>query len=135
MVNELGFKRWIEADHQRFKQMFDLYFKGKSYEEILTVLTDNPSTIRWLNEPCEEFQIAAVKMNGMVLNYIPNATEYTKRIAIEDSPMAIHWIDNPSEELQMLAVTANPETIMLINNPTENVKLFALLSGGETKEE
>ena len=88
--------------------------------------------IRFIDNPSEEVQLAAVKENPHSIKYIKNPSQEVQLAAVEKNPYSIRYIKNPTQKVQLAAVEKNPHSIRYIKNPTQKVKKTALhvLSGG-----
>lgn len=92
-------------------------FKEMYIDEQLEVISNHGSMIQHLNNPNEEFQLAAVKNNPESIRFIRYPTERVIEEAIDIDSSVIQYIDDPSEDIQVMAVKNNPENINLIDNP------------------
>ena len=80
--------------------------------------------------PSEEMQLAAVKQNGYVIEYIKNPSEAVQLAAVTQNSYAIRYIKNPTEKVQLIAVRKNGGAIEYIKNPSEAVQLAAVKQNG-----
>ena len=76
--------------------------------------------------PSEDVQLAAVEIDGSVIQYIQNPSEAVRLAAVRQSCSAIQYIQNPSKEVQLAAVQKNGWAIRYLNNPSESVKFAAV---------
>ena len=68
--------------------------------------------IRFIINPSEEIQLAAVKHDWYAIKYIQNPTPAVRRAAIRKNPWIIFdYIKNPTEEEKRLAVELNPRIL------------------------
>jgi hypothetical protein len=83
--------------------------------------------IRWLNNlenPSEEIQLIAVKLNAGSIQYIKNPSEAVQLEAVKQNLGAIQYIKNPSEEVQFEAIKQDFGSIQYIKEPSESVIRF-----------
>jgi hypothetical protein len=77
-------------------------------EQIRKVFATYGYAIRSIRNPSERVQLAAVQLNGFLIQFIYQKgiepSEQVKRAALEYNGNAIAYITNPSEELQIIAV-------------------------------
>lgn len=83
----------------------------------------NKKHIQYLTE---ELQIAHLKKDGHLIQYIPNPSEIAQLTAIENDSSSLKYIKNPSEAVQLEAVSRNGYMIEFIPNPSEQVQLMAV---------
>ena len=104
------------------------YIDNPIEEVQLAAVEDSYYSIRFIIDkgikPSEEVQLAAVTQYPNVIELINNPTEKVQLVAVEINPYAIEYIENPSEEVQMVAVTKRPYLYRYIKNPTDKVKMF-----------
>lgn len=84
-----------------------VYYRTKYSRIYLSQNELSPEELEKIKIP-ENIQIAAVKNNGV----------------------SIQYIDNPSEEIQMLAVNKSYQALRYIKNPTENVQIYNIEKNG-----
>ena len=70
-----------------------------------------------------------VYKNGKLIKFIDNPSEEVQLAAVKKNPYSIQFIKNPSERLQLAAVEQDPYSILYIENPTEKVKQLAKSKG------
>ena len=83
-----------------------------------------------IDNPSEEVQLAAVKINGSAIRHIVNKgivpSEEVQLAAVAEDGTAIKYIIAkgivPSEEVQIAAVAKDAYAILFIDKPTEKVK-------------
>ena len=79
----------------------------------------------------ESIQLAAVKQDGTVIEYIDNPSPEVQMAAVNQDGWAMRYIDNPSPEVQLAAVKQDGWAIWRIDNPTpEAIALHKKLYGG-----
>ena len=100
----------------------------------LEAVNSNSSTdgnaIKYIKNPSEAVQIAAVKYNGPAIQYIENPSEAVQIAAVKKNGLAIQYIKNPSEAVQIAAVNQNSGVIKFITNPSEAVQMVAVSQNG-----
>lgn len=77
----------------------------------------------------EAVQLSAVQNDtfGDAIKYIENPSEEVQLAAVHKNANAIKYIKNPSEEVQLVAVTQDGWVIQHIENPSDRVKVLAEL--------
>lgn len=93
-------------------------------------LYNDPLYIKYIENPNEEEQIAAVKRNGMVIRFLNAPSDDVKREAILNNPLCIEYIEDLSEDLGILAVRLLWNSIKYIKNLTDNIMREAVKSKG-----
>jgi hypothetical protein len=86
--------------------------------------------IKYVKQPSEELQLAAVGSNANSIQHIKNPTERVQLLAITKVPSTIKYITNPSEAIQLAAVAKAAISIQHIDNPTEKVQRLAIKQEG-----
>lgn len=66
--------------------------------------------IHYIESPCHEAQMAAVKYNGKLIRHLVNPSYDIQEAAVLECRYAIGYIPNPSKELQLLAIRQLIET-------------------------
>lgn len=74
-----------------------------------------PGYIKFIDNPSEEIQLAAVKRHPESIQDIQNPTEKVQLFVVQKNGMLISGIDNPSKEVQLAAIKQNPEAKKYIN--------------------
>jgi hypothetical protein len=91
---------------------------------------DDPSTIKYIENPSEEVKLSAVRRYGRAITHIENPSEQVQLAAVQKDGFTIEVIENPSEEVQLAAVQRDPYSIRHIINkgitPSEQVQLAAV---------
>ena len=59
--------------------------------------------IKFIDNPSEELQLAAVRSNSYSIQYIKNPSEKVQLAAVEQDPRFIQYIKNPTEKVIQLA--------------------------------
>jgi len=81
--------------------------------------------------PSESMQKAAVKQNGLAIQYIKNPSESIQMASVQQNGWAIQFIKNPSESIQMAAVQQNEWAIQFIKNPSESIQMASVQQDGD----
>ena len=102
----------------------------KSTEEYnLSAVTQDGYAIRDIKNPSEQVQLAAVKQNGLAIEWIIKKgitpSEQVQLAAVTQSKYALLFIKKPYEQVQLAAVKKYDDMIRFIKNPSEAVKLAA----------
>ena len=111
------------------QELLEIYrnLEGYSLPIRKAVLSVEPSVIRYIAEPGEEVQLAAVMARGDVIQFIPNPSEAFKLAAITQDGTAIVFIEDPSEGLKLAAATqSGGRALSCIDNPSEQIILAAI---------
>jgi ribosomal protein L24E len=98
------------------------------YDKLQPIMHKISPHIMWNTDPSD--QLAAVKQNGDLLEFIKNPSEEIQIAALKNAPHAFKYIKNPSEEVQLIAVKHTGYAIQSIENPSEAVKLAAVQETG-----
>ena len=70
-------------------------------DKLLVKLVSNfPKCFKYIKNPSEEVQLAAVKQNGFLIKHIKNPSPYIQKIAVYTHYKAISDIQNPSQDVQ-----------------------------------
>jgi hypothetical protein len=102
-----------------------LYEIAKTPSDIEFVSRDG-NNIRFIDNPIEAVQLAAVTQYYGAIRHIKNPSEAVQLAAIDQYYWAITHIKNPSEAAQIAVINANVWAIRYIDNPTTKVLLIAL---------
>ena len=78
--------------------------------------------IRFIPNPSEKVQLAAVERTPLSIRYIKNPSEKVQLAAVKEWSYSILYIKNPSEKVQLVAVKKDSRLIQYIENPSERVK-------------
>lgn len=101
---------------------------------LIAAVSGDGDFIKYIDDPSEAVQLAAVQQNGTAIGWIVNKginpSDAVKYAAVRQSGSAIRSIVNPSEELIMLALKHDGRFIKHINNPSEEIKLAAVKRDG-----
>ena len=108
-----------------------LHNKQPTEQEQLAAVKQNGDLIEFIENPSEEVQLAAVNKNGDAISYIKNPSEKVQLAAVKQDGDAIQFIENPSEKVQLAAVKQNGWAIKEIVNPSEEVQLAAVTEYGK----
>lgn len=94
----------LEGVTKNHKLTEDVDYNSMSEEEQIEAVREDPSRIKFINNPSEEVQLAAVKNNAWVIQNITHPSE-TVQLAVVKSygPAILRYIRNPSEEVQRAA--------------------------------
>ena len=100
------------------------FYPDKYQIDALKGWADN---IKYINNPSEAVQLAAVKEKGYdtcyALEHIKNPSEAVQLAAVKEYGDAIKFIKNPSEAVQLAAVKEDSRAFQYINNPSKAVQL------------
>ena len=114
------------------------YYSRKSEQEQLETIEVDPNYIKRIKNPSEAVQLAAVKRNLYIIEYLINKginpSEAVQLAAVQQDGYVIYHINNPSEVVQLAAVQQNGYAIEYIDNPSERVKLAAVTENGHAIE-
>lgn len=105
---------------------FFKYIKNPSEEVQEAAVNDNPTNIQYIKDPSEHLQLIAVGLHAFNIRYIKNPTEEVKEAAVLDNPAVIELIKNPSEQLQMTIATEDPFYLQYIKDVSEKVQMAAV---------
>jgi hypothetical protein len=107
------------------------HIKKYSLEELqIAAVKQNGLSIQFIKNPSESIQLAAVKQNGLSIQFIKNPSESIQLAAVKQNVYAIQYIENPSESVQLAAVKKYGYAIAHIKNPSESVQLAAVKQNG-----
>lgn len=121
----------------------------------IQLVTKDPAVLRLIWSPSYSVCLAAVQLNGMSLQHVPeihrtaelcmaavkqngNAmwcvppekqTEELKLMAVNNCGRAIHYIENPSDEVQIAAIQNDTSAFYLIENPSDEIVCLHALMG------
>jgi hypothetical protein len=103
---------------------FEEFISNKElYTEEKTRIKDPVLKFRLKENPSEEFKIATVKNNGLVIEYIKDPSESVQLAAVIQNGFAIQHIEEPSEDVQLAAVNSDADVILFIKDPSKELKL------------
>lgn len=102
-------KSYDEEDNVVIIESDDRNRKFKSDEEELAAVKKNGLDIQYVNPQSEEIQKEAVKQNGLALMYIINPSEDIQQLAVKQNGLAVRHIEHPTDEVIRLACEQNPE--------------------------
>ena len=130
--NLSSFVRFLEQTYEIYYKKFPDWsewstIKPKVMDLIGTTLTE---AMVDLNNWSEAKQLAAVKLNGMLIGRINNPTEAVQLAAVQQNGVAISYIQKPSEAVQLAAINNRPDSIEDIKNPSEAAQLTAVRKYG-----
>jgi hypothetical protein len=106
------------------------YIKNPSEAVQMAAVNQNGHTIQYIKNPTEAVQMAAVNKNGLTIKHIPNPGEAVQMAAVNKNGLAIGYISNPGEAVQLAAVNRNGFALKHIKNPSEAVQLAAVNHDG-----
>jgi hypothetical protein len=72
----------------------------------------------------EKEYLNIVNKNGNLIKYIKNPTENIQLAAVINKVLAIQYIDNPTEATQLYSINQSAFASRFINKPTENAKIL-----------
>lgn len=112
------------------KQKYPWVFKHIKVSEKTIKNIDSVSSMRWIVNPSERLQIAAVEKYPGALSFIDKPTEKAFMVAFSHRHLNQFDLKNNNwnipEKAQLLLVNRNPEYIAYIKNPTERTQLAAI---------
>jgi len=134
LLNCLAAGNKHHIDFKRIKEFVNSLNKNK----LKYLLKRNVECIKYINNPSEDVQLAAVKQDGSVIAYILSKdiipSEDVQLAAVQQNSKVIEWIFNfgiiPSEQVQLAAVKQNGLSIIYIYKPSESVQLAAVKQNG-----
>jgi hypothetical protein len=85
--------------------------------------------IRFIREPSEEMQLAAVRQDGYAIQHLRDPSEAVQLAAVLQNSESIQHIREPSEAVQLVAVQEDAWVIQYIKNPTPRVIKLAREQG------
>jgi hypothetical protein len=106
------------------------YIKNPSEAVQMAAVNQNGHTIQYIKNPTEAVQMTAVNKNGLTIKHIPNPGEAVQMAAVNKNGLAIGYISNPGEAVQLAAVNRNGFALKHIKNPSEAVQLAAVNHDG-----
>ncbi len=113
----------IFLSNKRLIKDLDLW-NNKEFQ--IEAVKQNGLAIRFIKDPNEELKLLSVKENGSAIRHIKDPSEEMKLEAIKQSGYAIQYIKDPSEELKLQAVKRDGYAIQYILNPSEELQLEAV---------
>ena len=87
-------------------------------------------SVKYMNNPDKDVQLAAVNQDGYAIKYIVNPDKDVQMAAVKQETYSIKYIDNPDKDVQMVAVKLFPYTIGHIKNPDKDVQMVAVKQKG-----
>jgi len=111
---------------EQFNQLNDNNKNSYLRVMLISIKEDLKYVKYYYGELAEDVQLAAVKQNGHVIQYIDNPSEELQIEAVKENAYAIQYIKNPSEQVQLEAVKEDGYAIDYIKNPSEAVQLAAV---------
>ena len=106
------------------------YIKNPSEAVQMAAVNQNGHTIQYIKNPTEAVQMTAVNKNGLTIKHIPNPGEAVQMAAVNKNGLAIGYISNPSEAVQLAAVNRNGFALRHIKNPSEAIQMAAVNHDG-----
>ena len=107
------------------------YIKNPSEAVQLAAVTENGNSIGFLKNPSEAVQVAAMNENIYAIQYIKNPKEFLQLLAVNHDGFCIQYIKNPSEQIQLEAVKQDGKSIRYIKQPSEQVQLESVKKASE----
>jgi len=118
---------YTEQDLNKLNYLFTLPYGFFTNEQVqLDHIIENPIHIKYIKNPTEATQKAAVTKQVDLLKFIDNPAMSVQLYAASQPRFRFDLIQNPSEEVQIVGVTHNPWLIGELHNPSEAVQLAAL---------
>ena len=103
------------------KNTFNVVLKEGSFEK-------HPHLIKYIKDPGEDVQLAAVLSSYKAIKYIENPSEDVQLISVRQQGIVIKRIKNPTLKVQEEAVKNNSESIRFIKNPGFDIQSLAFSS-------
>jgi hypothetical protein len=106
-------------------------------QENLLKVKENPDAISDIDNPSEAVQLAAVKQDGRVIEYIidkgitPSVEVQLQAIKMYGANAVMNGIKAPSEAVQIAAINQDIHLLKKIRNPSEKVQLFAVTKSSD----
>lgn len=99
----------MKAGRQRSNESSQLTenYNSMSEEEQISWVSRRPDRIKFITDPTERVQLAAVEIDENVIHWIANPTERVQLIAIKYDPFLLYSIRNSTKQIQMIAVREN----------------------------
>jgi len=108
------------------------YIKNPSQEVQLAALRRKPQIIQFIAFPSEKFQLYVVRLSPGYIRYINEPTDNVIIEAFKKDNSILEEIPYPSEKVQMYAVSHFPLAIFDIQYPTDQVQIIAINKEGES---
>jgi hypothetical protein len=105
-------------------------FSKRPTKEIVKLLDQDPTLLRFIKNPTKEMQIECLKKDGTVIQYIRNPSEELQKVAVENNPEALFLIANPTDYVKIAVIESKPGFFSRINKSSNLVKLKAVEVGG-----
>ena len=102
-----------------------LSFLNLSEEDQLKTVKILGTAIDLMGKTSYKVKMAAVRQNGMSIQYIYYPSEELQIEAVKECPASIKHIRNPSHRVQFEAVKKDPESLIYINNPDDTIRDLA----------
>jgi hypothetical protein len=88
---------------------------------------DDPSYLRFIDNPTEEEQLFYINKDSWAINYIKKPSPRAQMTAVQDNPWTIQAISNPTLEVQLYTVSQNGKLIHYLDKtPSEEVQIAAV---------
>jgi hypothetical protein len=87
-------------------------------------LYKNGKLIKFIDNPSEEVQLAAVKKLGSSIQYIQNPSEKVQLAVIEQDPYSIRFIENTSGKVKQLARSKGKKVKMSADDEAQDYYTF-----------
>ena len=84
----------------------------------LMLVATNGMLLRYIQDPPDEYIIAALKQNGLALQFVPASrqTQQMKWIALNNEPRSIQYVHKPTLGVWLHAVRSRSDSIKYIRN-------------------
>lgn len=78
-------------------------------------MNETPATISLIRDQSDiDLQLAAVKIDGLVLRYIHHQTERVCLVAIKQNPEALKYVHNQTDKICLVAVNKDPNVLKYV---------------------
>jgi len=109
------------TDFQLVNYINNIKNHGFQFPELnLQALNFDGTLIQYM-EQTAEFCLAAVKQNGLAIEFIQNQTKEVCEAAINQNPLALQFIENQTNEICMIAVKKNPLALKYVEIMTREI--------------
>lgn len=116
----------IQKDIARNHRELAKYIHNPSMEYFGELIKQEPYTIYNYDDPTSDMWKVAVSGNGLLLKDCPyKDNEEIKLAAVRQNGLAIQYISHPDNELQIAAVRTTKEAINCIHNPCHAALMYA----------
>jgi hypothetical protein len=127
-----------EHDHGTLKFKCDKFILSDrvkiSGKFLLDAIKSNGNLISKLDaiEQTTEICLAAVRQNGLSLEYIDSHSEYIYSVAVKQNGFALQFVRKQTPAICLAAIKENPYALQFVNNQTAELCLVAVSHIGDT---